>query len=193
MGEYDRRSEPRDPKGSYNMFKVHPWVRFWARMIDVLIVESIVSLTQLIFFPGTLFEPILLSMGSYFIWSFAEAKLTSTWGTTPGKWMLKAKVRTKDSQIPDFKRALKRSILAWIFGMGIGVFTTISYFFGYFELSRKGIVPWDRISECNVEHEQMSENRLLAVVFTVIGLGVAAFSLAIGNGFLYYIKNVQAF
>jgi hypothetical protein len=127
-------------------------------------------------------------MGTYFIWALAEARLISTWGTTPGKWLLKLKVRTNVSEIPDFKRALKRSILVWILGMGLGIFTTISYIFGYYELTRKGITLWDRISECNVEYEKMSENRRIAAVLTVIGLGVAYFSLVIVNGVLYLIN-----
>jgi len=47
------------------------------------------------------------------------------------------KVRSNNSQILDFKTALKRSILVWMLGMGFGIFTTISYIFGYYELTRK--------------------------------------------------------
>ncbi|HHV28863.1 RDD family protein [Acetivibrio mesophilus] len=182
MREYDRRT---DPQGSYSIFSSQPWARFWARIIDIFIIDTIVRLTQLIFFTGSMFEPILLSMGTYFIWALAEAKLMSTWGTTPGKWLLKIKVRTNDLEIPDFKTALKRSILVWILGMGLGIFTTVSYIFGYYELTRRGNVPWDRTTGCSVEHEKMSENRRLAVVFIVIGLCIVSFSLALVNGFLY--------
>jgi len=67
----------------YNIFTVQPWVRFWARVIDTFIIDTIVRITQLLFFPGSTFEPVLLTVGTYFIWALAEAKLISTWGTTP--------------------------------------------------------------------------------------------------------------
>lgn len=185
MSEYDRKT---DPQGFYNIFTVQPWVRFWARVIDTFIIDTIVRITQLLFFPGSTFEPVLLTVGTYFIWALAEAKLISTWGTTPGKWLLKIKVRSNNSQILDFKTALKRSILVWMLGMGFGIFTTISYIFGYYELTRKGITPWDRISECTVQYEKISENRRIAVVLTVIGLSVMYFALIFVNDLLYSIK-----
>ncbi|HOM01784.1 MAG TPA: RDD family protein [Acetivibrio sp.] len=185
MNEYDRKTEPQKP---YSLFRAQPWVRFWARMVDIFIIDTIVRLIQLFFFSGSMFEPILLSMGTYFIWALAEAKLISSWGTTPGKWLLKVKVRTVDSEIPDFNKSLKRSILVWILGMGLGIFTSISYIFGYYELTRRGITPWDRISECSVQYEEMSENRRIAVVLTIIALSVVCFSLAFANGILYSIE-----
>jgi len=43
MSEYDRKT---DPQGFYNIFTVQPWVRFWARVIDTFIIDTIVRITQ---------------------------------------------------------------------------------------------------------------------------------------------------
>ncbi|MBN1350050.1 RDD family protein [candidate division KSB1 bacterium] len=74
--------------------QIRPWVRYWARMIDVFlfsflfgIILSVVFESE--FYTGRHISSFIIS----FSYLFAEPILLCSWGTTPGKAMLKIKLR----------------------------------------------------------------------------------------------------
>ncbi|MFZ5987770.1 MAG: RDD family protein [Bacillota bacterium] len=159
--------------------KVRPWIRYWARVMDILLFGIIVGIIQVVFFPRKVFDDPMLGAGLLIFWIFIEAKLLSTWGTTPGKWLLKTKVRGSDSNILTFVAALKRSFLVWLIGMGMGLFSLVTMIIAYLNLSTRDITSWDRQCGCRVIHEKIGFARAVAVVLIVLLFYLLVFVSAI--------------
>ena len=147
---------------------VRPWVRYWARFMDYAVFSFIVGL----FAPSFAQIPnqFVQSMIIIFIWIFVESILLSSWGRTPGKWLLRTSVKDISGKKPSFPQALKRSFLVWIMGMGLGLpiiplFTLLA---GYNKLNSDGITIWDRKVGTIVEHSKIGVIRtIITIIFFV--------------------------
>jgi len=154
-----------------------PWVRFVARFIDYNLFTIFVALVLLVVAPRLLIIPeFFLGMLIIFIWVFVEAALLSTWGTTPGKWLLKTTVRDNAGNKPAFSRAFSRSASVWLRGLGMGlpIISLITLAVAHKKLLRDGITVWDREGGFVVSHEKIG-----AVRTTVALLFMAAIILAL--------------
>jgi hypothetical protein len=151
---------------------VRPWVRFWARYLDIGVFSILLGIFLAMSAPSMLENStIVLNIFVYFIWIFAESVLLSSWGTTPGKWLLKIDIK-KNNNKPDFSSALNRSFTVWLRGMGLGIpiislFTLIS---SYNFLNKEGVTFWDKNGSFTMTHRKIG-------VFRIIG--AASISLII--------------
>ena len=104
------------------------------------------------------------------IWPFLEAYLISTWGTTPGKWLLRIKISDKNDRYISYYSALKRSYMVFLRGLGLGIpiVCFITQILSYSELKKNGITSWDNDLEIKISHGEISVFRGLFVVFLVI-------------------------
>lgn len=153
--------------------EVRPWARCWARYVDIVLGSFLILALTTIFAPALfLLDPpdILIVWVVVFLWVFAEASLLSTWGTTPGKWLLRITLRDSAGQNVTYSRALKRSFSVWFAGLGLGVpvFAFITLFFARQELKNEGITTWDCEGSFVVSHERISSLRL--IVTTLISI-----------------------
>ncbi|MCB1084546.1 MAG: RDD family protein [Chlamydiia bacterium] len=143
-----------------------PWVRFWARMIDyslfMLVIGLIIGFFRLGF--GTIgsFSGIL----AIFLWTFVEAALLCTVGTTPGKALLRITVRDKNHHKLNFSESLNRSFSVWWLGMGAGIpiISLVTMIVAAVKLSNTGMTSWDRRSEHKVFHNRVGIIRILIVI-----------------------------
>lgn len=145
-----------------------PWIRFWARMIDY---------SLLIFAIGFAVGYFDLNLGSVspfsgmiamFVWSFIETFLMATWGTTPGKCLLKVTVRDEDHHKLSFPESMNRSFSVWWLGMGAGIpiVSLITMIAGAVKLNKKGATTWDRRSKLRVMHGKVGRIRgLIALIY----------------------------
>lgn len=151
-------------------YPVRPWVRYWARQLDLYFIEIPVVFLLVLVAPmvhdllGIVFWIAILPICAVF-----EALLLSTLGYTPGKWLLKVKVRTESGACLTFKEALKRSFSVLYYGMGLGIpviclFTSAS---SYERLNDNGITKWDEAGNLTVTHEKIGIGRIIcfAAVF----------------------------
>ena len=151
--------------------KVRPWVRFVGRMFDycwfgivlLFILGSVgLSLAENPF--GILLIP--------FLWVFVEAIFLSTWGETPGKWLVQTSVRRSNGQKLSFRDAIYRSFSVWWIGMGAGIFivSLITMIVACVKLSNNKITTWDRSGKFDVRHRTIGPLRIivLAIFFFVI-------------------------
>jgi hypothetical protein len=67
-----------------------------------------------------------------------EGVLLSTWGTTPGKWLLRITLLDSTGNKLKFSAALSRSLYVWAWGLGIGFpyATVVAELFAYLDLQR---------------------------------------------------------
>lgn len=147
--------------------KSHPWIRFFARILDYKIFLFVIGL--ILFAMGIEITPnqfAFLFIASIFVWIFIESFLLSTWGSTPGKWLLKVHLKKKSVGKPSYLEAIHRSFAVWWLGMGAGIFpiTAITMIVANVKLSNLGQTTWDRMYGYEVEHEKLGAGRIILVI-----------------------------
>lgn len=156
-------------------FEVHPWIRFWARTMDVMLFASLLNfiftLTEVNGWQIIRGIEYVLPI-SLFLWVLVESVLLSTWGTTPGKVLLGILVRENDGSKLSFSRALNRSASVWFFGMGCGItlIELITKIVSYNRLTKKGITRWDQNGKYKISHTEISILNIVIAVLILIGI-----------------------
>lgn len=159
---------------------VRPWVRYWARHLDLFTWSFLLGVVALFAVPSLLdtegLADILVGMGISFSWVFAEAALLSTWGTTPGKWLLRITVRGPTGATLGFEEALGRSFAVWWMGLGAGfpIAYLITMGVAHGKLTSAGVTTWDREGGFRVNHALVGPYRSLAAVLFFVGVFVLA-------------------
>jgi len=148
---------------------VHPrqWVRFWARMFDYSLFFLVMGLIlrtfafRIMMMGGSIYLMICL-----FLWVFIEAFLLSTWGTTPGKWLLRTSIRSSNYQKLTFSDALNRSFSVWWLGMGAGlpIVFVITMIVASVKLSNMGQTTWDRRNDYHIKHRKVGTARTVIII-----------------------------
>ncbi|MEW5913604.1 MAG: RDD family protein [Thermodesulfobacteriota bacterium] len=164
---------------------VRPWVRFWARILDYILLGWVVGMLLGLRGPDRLVHqmaalpwsnPVLSGLLVVFIWLFVETLLLATWGYTPGKWLFKVRVRAGDGSKLRLYDAFRRSVHVWGRGMGLGLpfVSLVANIIAYFKLTKKGITSWDARCGCMVSHQIIGAGR----VAVAVGFFVLVFALA---------------
>ncbi len=154
--------------------QTHPWARFWARYLDMLLLAVFLSVAL----PDyrlwiTTSSTLLISVLTLLAWTLPEALLLFGIGTTPGKWVMGLRVEKAGGQNLDFPAAWKRSLLVWLrgLGMGIPVVSLFTMFKAYSVLDRDGRTTWDTDSGARVRANcQPAGLRALTGAGALVGL-----------------------
>jgi RDD family. len=105
-------------------------------------------------------------MVGLFIWVFVEPFCLSTFGTTPGKFLLKTRLIYNAPHALTYGQALKRSAKVWWRGLAVG-FPLISLgtlIYAYRMLRANGRTTWDAEEGFRVSHGRIGTGRGLLVV-----------------------------
>lgn len=149
--------------------QIRPWVRFWARTLDSFIllfmfeiIKFLIRLKWNMQISGDVIIPILIV--------FIESALLSTLGTTPGKWLLRIKVRTFDGNKLSYKQSLFRCSMVWILGEAANlnnILSTFTFLVAYFRLTNLGSTYWDEKGQFSITHERIGLLRSIVSVVLV--------------------------
>jgi hypothetical protein len=169
---------------------VHPWRRYFARMLDVY-----VFLLFFFFFLGIAFPRLfegsdkslnalygIFGLGAYAIF---EGFCMNVFGSSLGKRLYGiTTIRTNGDDFP-LSVSFKRSFAVWVRGLGFGI--PIAAFFtllvAHRTLTREKQTSWDRDFLCSTSHTKLSALRwFLIVVVWLFLLSVYVFLNAIGDG-----------
>jgi uncharacterized RDD family membrane protein YckC len=155
----DRQGLPKD-----KVSHINPQIRLLARFFDYSLFLFVLWGLRLLMggsFPLGLFE--YLIPFEFFAWIPIEAFLLSTWGTTPGKFLLRTKISQGRKSKLDFKTALKRSFNVWFrgLGMGIPVINILCMLVASSRLRMLGMTSWDREDNITVTHFPVSQWRVV--------------------------------
>jgi uncharacterized RDD family membrane protein YckC len=162
--------------------QIRPWVRYWARSIDMALIMIIVGFPIYIALPDELNNRLVDQFVQFLalaLWIPIEAVLIATFGCTPGKALLRVRVSNKNGINLSFGQALARSFGVWLMGLGTGLIplvTLVTYIVAHKRLSRKGVTNWDRAGRFQVTHRKVGMVRTLIVI--AIFAGLLAFALA---------------
>ena len=165
-----------DVPGHLDVPQVRPWVRYWARMVDICLAGFVLGAGLLIAVPAAEAMPdALFGMLLMFVWVFVEAVLLSSWGTTPGKWLLATRVRDSAGRVLTFSEALTRSLSVWVKGLGLGipVVALVTLIIAHGKLKRDGVTTWDRKGGFVVSHRKIGVLRTIIVILVLFGFFVA--------------------
>jgi uncharacterized RDD family membrane protein YckC len=158
--------------------QTRPWVRYWARSIDIALICIIVGIPIGAVLPDGLNNRLvdqLIQFLALTLWIPIEAALIATFGCTPGKALLRVRVNNKNGSNLSFGQALSRSFGVWLKGLGTGLIplvTLVTSLFAYNSLSKKGVTTWDRDGRFMVTH------RKVGIVRTLIAIGIFAVIIA---------------
>ncbi|MGD2169970.1 MAG: RDD family protein [Chlamydiota bacterium] len=135
---------------------VNPWIRFLARMIDYSFFGVILS-----FFPKVYSFHFTMVPLLYLLWVPIEAVLLSSWGYTPGKFLLKTKLSYKRHRL-SLPTSMRRAFLVWFrgFGMGIPFVNLITMLVAYSHLKSAKLTTWDRDEKILITHRPIATLRI---------------------------------
>lgn len=150
--------------------QVRPWVRYWARMTDYLIFCLLCGIIVAIIYEPLLDIRKLLGIIMFFLYIFVEPIMLSSWGTTPGKALLRIRLRRRDGTKLNYSEGLNRSFKVWLRGWGLGIpivafFTLIT---AHMRLTREGKTSWDQEGQFIVHHQIVSPLRTIVTVLIFI-------------------------
>lgn len=179
--------------GNNQSSQVRPWVRFLARNLDISLSQLIIGFLLGLLL-GTVFpdfvdstsknrtNSMILNLVSLAIYFVFEAILLSTWGTTPGKSLLKVHIRTTSGKKLDFFQALNRSFQVFVLGLGLGLpgIQLWRAYVSYKELTKRSTTIWDQSTKCVVSHQEIGETRWAIYV----GVVTLLFSLLVSIIFM---------
>ena len=159
--------------------QVRPWVRYWARIIDIFVVALIFgfiiglveelssSSTGILELPNAVLNIIVIVLVP-----FVEAIFISNWGATPGKMLLKTKVLNANGQHLSYMEALIRSFrIAWQgLGLGIPIVSWVTLLISYSNLKNDSITRWDANLETVVIHKKIGVTSTLISIIVIIAI-----------------------
>lgn len=173
---------------------LHPWRRFFARTIDLLLAALLLValyVILLLWFPnkaaqivGALTNPITAAVIIYWLWVPVEAALLANFGTTPAKWIFGIRVLKFDGRKLTFAEALKRAAFACILGDGLGIpgAALFTRAYAYDRLKKTETTAWDMACGSVVQHSKWGAGRVIgATVVVLIALVSSSILLTIGK------------
>ena len=164
---------------------VRPWVRFWARILEMVVWGEV--LWAAIWWGGLL-RPwesqvtenwLLVGFGYACLvrlsWVPLETLLLGTWGTTPGKWLLRIQVARADGRRLSPGDALRRSFHVYWRGMALGIWVLefVGWILAFLELGRSGKTPWDARGNLVVTHRRIGLARILVLIALLVAPALA--------------------
>lgn len=173
-----KRTKKKSEGNRGNHFRIHPWARFSARIIDYLLFTFVLLGAR--FFQMSIWEhvssfffPVVLT----FLWIFVEAIMLHLFGTTPGKWIFDMEVIDRSLKKPGYRSACLRSLSVWCNGVGTGFFliSPATFAISYIRLRHNGIASWDRLGKFHIIHGKIESRRMLTVGVCISAVLMLAF------------------
>ena len=171
-------------KPKENISHANPWIRFLARFVDYSLFFLLLLSSRKLFhgqLPFGKYEHLIPF--EFFVWIPFEALLLSTWGSTPGKFFLRTRLKQGKKRKFEFMTAMRRSFAVWFRGLGMGI-PVLNFFcllVAYNKLRVFQITSWDRDDDIVVTHYPIGRWRIYVAVFVAVA------------GILYYYseKNLE--
>ena len=174
--------------------RVRPFVRFWARTFDYMIVWMVVwnffempeipegvSVWEVASHQDQYFSQDEILMAGFIQliafagWHLLEGLLIHFFGTTPGKAIFGIRITQAGGSPVGLWAGCGRSFYVWLAGLGLGIFpfTIIGMTLALLRLLSTGVTIWDRHLRLQVRHVPIGPGRILlalAVFFLLVAL-----------------------
>lgn len=164
-----------------------PWPRFWARVVDYFWFSSVLWALLVAVLPSDtmhwlarmFFLGAPLNSVFFLFYALVEAWWLSRGGTTPGKALMRVRVRRLDGTLPTYRQALIRSLLVFIKGAALWLMpvSLLTMTWARLRLLQNGSTSWDRDTELRVEHGETDLTTYVTMVVVLVLISLA-------NGFI---------
>ncbi len=166
------------PRASSSLYEptgeqTRPWVRYWARLLDIAVFSLAMGLLLAVFYePALDMNDNLFGLIILFVYVFVEPVILSIWGATPGKALFKIRLRTEDDSKLSYSEALGRSFSVWFRGIGLGlpIVTLITHVIAYNKLVNEEITSWDEDGNFTVSHQTVGPWRVIIALLVFAGI-----------------------
>ncbi len=167
------------PSGS----QFRPWIRLWARLFDIALIKVIMFwLLSVAYIPILVHSDIMiryLAQGLIvtLIFVFIETYALFRWSTTPGKALLKCRIKKTDHTKLTLTECRNRSFTVWSRGLACGLpfISILTIFASYNDLKNHGTTFWDEKNDTYIEHQNLNDGR--GVVAYIVLIAVFYFAL----------------
>ena len=156
-------------KGSRS--QVRPWIRYWARMMDIFLFSFLWGFfAHIIFVPLFYIPDTIINMLTSVIYIFIEPIMLCLLGTTPGKALLKIKLRKENGAMLTYTEALSRTFNVWIRGQGLGIpfIALFTHIAAFNKLKREGKTSWDQDGKYIVTHQILGPLRIFSILIFIL-------------------------
>jgi hypothetical protein len=151
----------------HHLSRPNPMLRLIARFFDYSLFFALLHLDS---------APVSLPMLGrfipieFFVWIPIEVIFLSTWGTTPGKWLLCTEIKWGHAKRLPFRIALRRSFSVWFYGIGMGIpiINVLCMLNAYYRLRVLQTTSWDRQEGTFVIHHKLPKWRYYTVAAAVL-------------------------
>lgn len=159
----------------YQELHIRPWMRFFARHIDICAFGFTVGIVSALLYPS-LISDIANYLVILFFWFIFEPIVLYFCGTTLGKFLLNIKLTNLNGERLKIVDTYKRSFGVWVVGLGFGVpiVSLITLVSAYIKLNDTGTTYWDK-NNFIVTHGNVSF--LKGLVALLIGVLFIGFSI----------------
>lgn len=164
--------------------KTRPWVRYWARMMDLNLFGFICGGLLGFLFPDYILGSNIYALGIEiaFLYMFVEPILLTEFGTTFGKWLFRIKISKNNGEKITYTSAFRRSYKVWwrALGLNVPLVSLVTTFVAYDKLVRNGATSWDVDEGFKITHERIGWLRIscalvLFVFYTLFIVSATAF------------------
>lgn len=160
-----------------------PWVRFWAKWIDMTLITNLTHLGYILFLSNVSYSYFWLFTILFF--SLYEIYSTHYFGTTLGKYIFSISIENKEGKKPTLKESLHRTFQYQIWGAGLfGLFSLFTYIFSYIKLTKTGTTRWDEASGTIVRMGKAFKLKLITIF-------LLSWALLLGYNFLTVVNKRQ--
>ena len=157
--------------------QVRPWVRSFARGLDMGIYALITTIIIALFFDDV--DTVYILLEKLGVWSAVPLSLVymvieffilSATGTTLGKFLFKIRIKKSDENNLSYYEYFRRSIDVWIRGLGCYIpFVSMMTYINFGRILKSdGITPWDKTGGILVQHQILGRNRIIAMTVTFV-------------------------
>lgn len=162
----------------------HPWRRYFARGIDLVLVGLPVSFVQYVllhrnYTTVSRWEDIICALIGWGLLLLLEPLLLARFGTTAGKWCMGITVTRPDGERLSYSEALNRTALVWFYGAGLGLplVELVCSYLSYRRYTRGEELAWEEGSVERFDGRGTGKMVLLYAAITALSL---ALTLAMG-------------
>lgn len=180
------------------MEEIHPWRRYFARMMDYMILNVIVNFVLIVILrirpaPGNLLN-IVIAIAAAALFIPVEAVWLHKTGTTPGKWLMGIRVEWLHGGNLSFEDALERSKQVYLKGVGLRIpfiemiLCANRYckltgksprpFASYNSIAYPEEMPWDQEVETEIDYGRCEGKRGLLYAGVLTALLLVSFFIA---------------
>ena len=152
----------------------HPGRRFFARLTDYVLLQTILELLFVVVFrirPFGKFLSLLIRYGTPFLVVILSAIMLKYCGTTPGKWLYGLSVRSENGNLLSYNTAYNREsgVLKWGCGFGLPIYREIRLIKSWVSYKRDEDLDWDMYSEYHYsDWKRRNTTLVVAMIWAII-------------------------